>query len=144
MRITLDSSVLIAAYVTRAGVCAELLEDVLQRHELVLSRFILKEVQDKLTRKLLFPDRLVTQVVQSLADAAEIVEPAEVPEDACRDPGDLAVLGTAVAGDAELLVTVDHDLLDLSQYASVQVIRPGEYFSRASGSPPPNPLEPSP
>ena len=131
MRITLDSSVLNAAYVTRAGVGAELLEDVLQQQELVLSRFILKEVQDKLTRKLLFPDQLVAQVVTSLSDAAEIVEPAAVAQGACRDPGDLAVLGTAVAGDAALLVTVDNDLLDVSQYADVQIIRPGEYFSRA-------------
>jgi hypothetical protein len=40
VRIALDSSVLVAAHITRAGVCAELLEEVLLGHELVLSVFI--------------------------------------------------------------------------------------------------------
>ena len=44
MRFALDSSVLIAAHISRAGVCAELLEDVLLHHELVISGFILEEL----------------------------------------------------------------------------------------------------
>ena len=35
MRIGLDSSILIAARISRAGVCAEMLEDILLHHELV-------------------------------------------------------------------------------------------------------------
>ena len=119
MRITIDSSVLIAAYVTRAGACAELLEEVLQHHELVLSGHILDEVRRKLTYKLLLPPRLVTRVVQSLARAATMV--ADVP-----------VLGTAVAGDAELLVSVDNDLLVLKRYATVDIVRPGEFWNRVA------------
>ena len=61
---TLDSSVLIAAYIARAGVCAEVLEDVLRRHELILSQHILDEVRRKLTHKFLFPPRLVTSAVE--------------------------------------------------------------------------------
>jgi hypothetical protein len=37
VKVVLDSSVLIAASISRAGVCAELLEDVLTHHELVES-----------------------------------------------------------------------------------------------------------
>ena len=132
MRITLDSSVLIAAYVTRAGACAELLEEILQHHELVLSDYILDEVRRKLTYKLLLPPRLVTRVVQSLARAATMVEPALLPPDACRDPADLPVLGTAVAGDAELLVSVDNDLLVLKRYATIDIVRPGEFWNRVA------------
>jgi predicted nucleic acid-binding protein len=44
VRIALDSSVLIAAHISRAGVCAELLEDLILHHELVTSEFILKEL----------------------------------------------------------------------------------------------------
>ena len=43
MRIALDSSVLIAANISRAGTCAELLEDLLLHHELVISKFILED-----------------------------------------------------------------------------------------------------
>ena len=132
MRITLDSSVLIAAYVTRAGACAELLEEILQHHELVLSDHILDEVRRKLTYKLLLPPRLVARVVQSLARAASMVEPTLLPPDACRDPADLPVLGTAVAGDAELLVSVDNDLLVLKRYATIDIVRPGEFWNRVA------------
>jgi hypothetical protein len=40
VRIAPDSSVLIAAHVSRAGVCAELLEDLLFHHELVTAEFV--------------------------------------------------------------------------------------------------------
>ena len=130
MRATLGSSVLIAAYVARAGVCAELLEDVLRRHTLVLSDYILGEVRRKLRFKFLFPETLIGQVLQSLTNAATLVEPAVLPPDACRDHADIPVLGTAVAGDADFLVSVDNDLLDLRQYDTVAIIRPGEFWNQ--------------
>ena len=130
MRVALDSSVLIAAHVARAGTCAELLEDGLRRHTLVLSAHILGEVRRKLTLKFLFPEALIDQVLQSLTNAATLAEPAVLPPDACRDPADIPVLGTAVAGDADFLVSVDNDLLDLRQYGTVAIIRPGEFWNR--------------
>ena len=59
MRVVLDSSVLVAAHISRAGVCAELLEEVLMSHELVLSDYILGELRDKLWEKLGFPEEIV-------------------------------------------------------------------------------------
>ena len=53
MRIALESSVLIAAHISRAGVCAELLEDLLLHHELVTSNFILQELRRKLKASLI-------------------------------------------------------------------------------------------
>ena len=132
MKVTLDSSVLIAAYVARAGVCAELLEEILRRHELILSQHILDEVRRKLTHKFFFPPRLVTSVVESLVNAATLVAPTALPSNACRDPDDLPVLGTAVAGEAEFLITVDKDLLDLQRCGTVAIIRPGEFWARVT------------
>ena len=132
MRVTLDSSVLIAAYVARAGVCAELLEDILRRHELILSTHILEEMHRKLSQKLLFPPRLLEAVLSSLSSSATLVTPADLLVDACRDPSDIPVLGTAVAGDADFLVSVDNDLLDLRRYGTVDIIRPGEFWNRVT------------
>lgn len=129
----LDSSVLIAAYVTRAGVCAELYEEVLQHHDLVLSRYILDEVRRKLRSRFLIADGIVQRVMQGLFRAAEIVEPATVPPTACRDPDDRPILGTAVAGGAELLITVDDDLLALRSFEGIKIIRPGEFWKRTCG-----------
>jgi putative PIN family toxin of toxin-antitoxin system len=128
VRVLLDSSVLIAAYISRAGVCADLLEDVLMDHELVISDFIVGEFARKLQEKFHFPDDEIAEVRNSLLAAAQCVEPVDVPEGTCRDPNDLPVLGTAVAGHAEVLVTGDKDLLTLGAFEGVSIVRPGDFW----------------
>lgn len=132
MRTLLDSSVLIAAHISRAGVCAELLEDVLMDHDLVISAFILDELARKLREKFGFPDNEVEEVRNNILADSELVTPAEVPPTACRDPNDLPVLGTAIAGRVDVLVTVDKDLLDLEQYSGIPIIRPGQFWGRVN------------
>jgi len=130
VRITLDSSVLIAAHISRAGVCAELLEDVLLHHELVTSEFILDELGRKLIEKFGFPKREADQVAAFLRRAAIVVVPADLPSDVCRDPTDVPVLGTAVGGESTLLISVDRDLLDMQNFDGIPIVRPGEYWRR--------------
>lgn len=132
MRIALDSSVLIAAHISRAGVCAELLEDVLLHHELVISDFILEDLARKLREKLNFPERDIDLVGGFLRRVSTLVEPADLPLDLCRDLTDLPVLGTAVAGECPLLISVDHDLLDMQTIQEIPIVRPGEYWRRAA------------
>ena len=133
MKVVVDSSVLIAASISRAGVCAELLEDVLTHHELVMSDFIAAELERKLTDKFKFPEREVRQLRRFLARMAATVEPADLPPGVCRNPGDVPVLGTAVAAGASILVTVDKDLLALGEFQGIAVIRPGEFWRRTTG-----------
>jgi uncharacterized protein len=133
VRIVLDSSVLIAAHITRAGVCAELFEDVLMQHQLVTSQFILDELARKLTDKFDFPSASVRSVLRFIKRHATMVEPADVPQGACRDPEDIPILGTAVAAQASLLITVDKDLLALGEYAGISIVKPGEFWRRVSG-----------
>ena len=128
MRVVLDSSVLIAAYISRAGVCADLLEDVLMEHEWIISDFIAGEVRRKLKEKFRFPDAAIAEILDSIVTSAEVVVPADLPPDSCRDPNDLPVLGTAIAGNAAVLITVDKDLLDLKSLRHVTIIRPSEFF----------------
>lgn len=119
-----------AAYISRAGVCAELLEDVLMDHELVISEFILDELARKLREKFGFPENEIAEIRESIVSSAEIVLPAEVSAPSCRDPNDLPVLGTAVAGQVDVLITVDKDLLDLQEHSGIPIIRPGEFWKR--------------
>jgi putative PIN family toxin of toxin-antitoxin system len=134
VRIALDTSVLIAAHISRAGVCAELLEDLLLHHELVTSEYILEELHRTLIEKLKFPTRDTDQVCAFLRRSALIVEPADVASDVCRDPEDIPVLGTAMSGGCTLLISVDRDLLDIQRFKGISIIRPGEYWrSTAQG-----------
>ena len=133
MKIVLDSSVLIAASISRAGVCAELLEDVLTHHELVLSAFITEELRRKLRDKFSFPESEIRQLQRFLGKVATTVVPIELPMDVCRDTADIPVLGTAVAGAASILVTVDKDLLALREFQGVAIIKPGEFWRKTTG-----------
>ena len=134
MRVVLDSSVLIAAWVSRAGVCAQLYEDVVEHHDLYVSTWILDEFSRNLRRKLLMPDRLVRTASRALERASTVVIPVDIPPGECRDPNDLPILGTAAAAHAHALATVDDDLLSLGRHRDTVILRPAAFWKLA---PPP-------
>jgi len=133
VKVVLGSSVLIAASISRAGVCAELLEDVLTHHELVISAFITQELRRKLRDKFNFPESEIRQLQRFLGKLATTVVPLELPTDVCRDTADIPVLGTAAAGRASILVTVDKDLLAVREFQGIAIIKPGEFWRRTTG-----------
>lgn len=132
MKITLDTNVLIAAFAAK-GTCAELLEHCEREHEIVLSRHILGELRAKLEERLGLDAREATEVVSLIEGVARLVEPVVVPKDACRDATDLPVLGTAVAGDCQALITGDKDLLDLVDYLGIPIVRPADFWRFEAG-----------
>jgi predicted nucleic acid-binding protein len=109
-----------------------MLEDILLHHELVISDFILEELGRKLVDKFNFPRRDADQVGAFLRRVAIVVEPTDLPSDLCRDPTDVPVLGTAVAAECALLISVDRDLLDMKTIREIPIIRPGEYWRRST------------
>jgi putative PIN family toxin of toxin-antitoxin system len=133
VKVVLDSSVLIAASISRAGVCAELLEDVLTHHELVISAFITQELRRKLRDKFNFPESEIRQLQRFLGKVATTAVPLQLPTDVCRDTVDIPVLGTAFAGRASILVTVDKDLLAVREFQGIAIIKPGEFWRRTTG-----------
>lgn len=133
MRIVLDTSVLIAAHISRAGVCSQLFEEIVVGHDLVLSEFILAEFERKLSVKFGFPASDIRSAADFLRRSAMFIEPQVIPVDVCRDADDLPILGTAVAARAQLLVTVDLDLLSVGSYRDVAIIKPGQYWHRVGG-----------
>jgi putative PIN family toxin of toxin-antitoxin system len=120
--------VLVAAYISRAGTCASLLEDILNDHEWLTSNFILDELSRKLRDKFKYPEDEIAEIREAALIAAEFATPAEIPGDACRDPNDLPILGTAVAGRADVIITVDKDLLTLEAFRGIPIVRPGEFW----------------
>ena len=129
MRLVLDSSVLIAA-IARPGVCAQLLDEMAAAHTLLCSQHILDEVTRKLRDKFGIPAKLINEVAGELEAQAEMVQPTELPPNACRDPSDVPVLGTSVAGEADMLITVDKDLLVLGEFNGIPIVKPGEFWKR--------------
>lgn len=131
MKVVLDTNVLFAAFAAH-GLCEAVLEVCLASHRIVLSEHILTELSRHLTGKLKLPAGQVKDIVSFLSEHAEIVLPADVPADACRDSDDLPVLGTALATGADYLVTGDRELLDLGQFQSIPILSPRTFHDHLS------------
>lgn len=56
-----------------------------------------------------------------------MVEP-EVEIKACRDPKDDHLLALAVAGQADIIVTGDSDLLSMDPFQKIRIIGPSEFL----------------
>lgn len=128
MKLVLDTNVLIAALIAH-GVCNELLEYCAINHEIILSAFILDELRDKLVRKFDFSSREAEDVIRLLKSRAVLVTPQALEESACRDPDDDNILGTAIAGSCECIVTGDQDLLDLQCVQGIRMINPSDFWA---------------
>lgn len=127
MRVVLDTNVLIAAFITR-GVCSDLLEYCIRQHEIILSEFILDEFRRHLLHKFNYGRADVDEAVELLRQKARVVVPVPPAQPVCRDVDDDMILGTAIAGDAACIITGDQDLLVLSRFGSIRILRPAEFL----------------
>lgn len=132
MRVVLDANVLLAGFGTH-GLCEALVSVCLESHHLVLSPHILQEIRRYLTSKFKMPIKQADEILLFLKEQAEIVTPTNISTSACRDPNDLAVLGTAVAGLADILVTGDKDLLTLEYFQGIPIVKPRACYEKFSG-----------
>jgi len=131
VRILLDTNVIIAAFISR-GVCHQLLEHCITHHELVTSEFVLDEVREKLVQKFKYPPEVAAEVAMLLRSRMEVVTPAPLAEQVCRDADDDNILAAAVAGNCGCVVTGDKALLTLSQFQGVDIFSPADFQMRES------------
>jgi len=127
VRLVFDTNVLIAAFISR-GHCHELLEHAARSHELLTSEFILGEFKEKLSGKLRIETRLVDAAIELQRSRMRVVEPAMPATPVARDPDHDWILATAVAAEADGLVTGDSDLLDLGEYRGIPILSPGAFW----------------
>ena len=135
MKLVLDTNVLIAALISR-GVCADLLEHCVLRHEMVSSDFIMNELRRHLVGKFKYDTVAADEAVALLLSQMEIVTPKALPQPVCRDGDDDFILATAITGQAECIVTGDKDLLVLRQYEGIEIVSPSDFaeFETQSGT----------
>jgi putative PIN family toxin of toxin-antitoxin system len=128
MRIVLDANVVVAAFAAR-GLCESLFEFCLGSHEILLSEPLLDEIRRNLTKKVKLQRQTAVGIERLLRENGSLLEPAAVAADACRDAGDLHVLGLAKTGKADYLVTGDDDLLALNRFGRCRIVTLRQFWS---------------
>ena len=128
MRVVFDTNVVVAGIVAE-GLCREILEIHVPEHTAILSQVLWDELMSTLRKKFrLAPDDL--PILGLYRQHAEWFEPAAMTTAVCRDPDDDWVLATALAGDAEAIVSGDADLLTLGSHAGIRMMSPRQFVSR--------------
>jgi uncharacterized protein len=101
-------------------------------HTAILSQVLWDELVVTLRRKFgLTPDDL--PILALYRQHAAWCEPAKLAEAVCRDPDDDWVLATALAGEADAIVSGDADLLTLDRYSGIEMLSPRQFVSRQAG-----------
>jgi putative PIN family toxin of toxin-antitoxin system len=128
VRLVSDPNVVVAGIVAE-GLCREILERHVPEHDVILSQVLWDELVVTLRRKFrLTPDDL--PILALYRKHATWCEPATLAESVCRDPDDDWVLATALAGDADAIVSGDADLLTLDRYSGIEMLSPRQFVSR--------------
>ena len=128
MKLVLDTNVLLSAVLV-PGTCRELLKGQALLHDWFTSSELVVELAEKLAGKLgLPPER--TPLFLVYKRRARLVSPLPLPLPArvCRDPDDDLVLATALAAQADVIITGDKDLLTLKTHGGVRIRSPRQFM----------------
>ena len=116
MRVVLDTNVLVRATLSPSGPAAELVEIIQsQRHSLVVSEFILTELNRVLSYPRLvalhrFDDAAIASWVAGLRAISVVVNIGDAVRFIADDPDDDPVIATATTGQADYLCSRDRHL----------------------------------
>jgi len=132
VRVFLDTNGLASALATR-GLCADVLRQVLARHVLLTSHEVRRELQRALTAKLGVPPTVAQELDRFLEREAVTVPTGKPSGKAVHDEADRLILGTAVAGGAELFVTGDKELQRAARIASMRIVSPRQFWQLLRG-----------
>ena len=138
MRLVLDTNVVVSALLWGGGPRLLLQAGREKRVDLFTSTALLAELSEVLERpkfamKIAAAALSVDQIVDRYAVLASLVQPAPTPRVA-PDPDDDVVIGTALAAQADHVVTGDRSLLSIATYQAIRIIRVSEAIQSMSGS----------
>ena len=128
MRVVLDTNVLFAAFVS-TGFCHELVNTISEKHAMVCSIQMLKELQRVLIEHF-GEDHPAQRAFLDYSKLVELCEPKPLTTSICRDPDDDWVLAAAIEGGADCIVPGDQDLLLLKAHQSILILPPRQFIER--------------
>lgn len=122
LRVVPDANIYIAAFL-KPGLADQILERAIRNELIVIaSAVIFKEARTKLIEKFHFPVKEVDGFMREIRMIAIIVSPKEHLEIVKDDPDDNKILEAAIAGKADLIVTMDKHLLKLKKIQNIPIM----------------------
>jgi|SRR3989344_37558 len=128
LKAVLDTNVLVSGFSSLTG-APGLIYDAWKnnRFELVVSEYILGEFIKTINAKFNIPQENLLDYLEDIYYAAEMVKEfgIEIKE---VMPNDWPILGTAIAGYVDFLVTGDKKLLAIKHFHGIAIIAPAEFL----------------
>ncbi len=130
-QVVLDTNVLISAIVF-GGKPREVLQAVLSGQvRLILSDILIEELIGVLEGpKFRYPREATRIIEERLRDLAKIVTPHLTIDRIVSDPDDNRVLECAVAGEADLIISGDSDLVTVGEFRGIPIWTPADFLKR--------------
>lgn len=127
MKIFLDTNVLMSAFIAH-GICADIFRIILSEHELIISTYVLDELENVFDKKINLPPLQIQEILQYL-NTFKVIKDHNPP---CvinlRDKDDIPVLAAALNSGADILVTGDKDLLEVTTEYNIKIINPKAFL----------------
>jgi putative PIN family toxin of toxin-antitoxin system len=99
----------------------------------VVSPFLLGELERVLTVKLRWPEDRVKRIMANLKSVVEKIDPASRLSVFPKENADNRILECAVAGGAQFIVTGDHAFLDLREHEGSVIVTAREFLATLGG-----------
>jgi uncharacterized protein len=130
VRVFLDTNVLVSAFASR-GICADVLRYVFVEHDLVVGEVVLTELKRVLLKRIKVPPAVVSDIERLLRDHVVVAKPRRHLDLGLRDPDDEWIVASAVAANADALVTGDADVLEAAARLPIRVYTPRQFWEQA-------------
>lgn len=122
LRVVLDSSVLISACISPSGSSGRAWTAARQhRFQLVTSPYIAAGLARFLRRRFFWNEQEIVWRLKHLSRAADVVQPTTILQ-VVRDPNDNPIVECAVDAKADMIVSLDKDLLTLKVYDNIPIL----------------------
>jgi putative PIN family toxin of toxin-antitoxin system len=135
MRAVIDTGVFVSALIRKQGTTGDVLRALRDgRFIAIYTTDIVVEIIDVLGRAKfrvkyhIEPDDITT-IINLIRLRGELVTPTQKVT-ACRDPKDDKFLEAAIVVQADCIVSGDADLLDLTPFQEIPILRPAEFLAR--------------
>ena len=128
MKVFADTNFLVSSFASR-GLSADVFQLILAEHEIMTGEFVLGELYRVLTIKLKVSAKIAREAEQLLRQHYVEPVPDQPSEIQVRDEDDRWVLESALRAGAEILITGDKDLLDISdKVPGLKILTPRTFW----------------